>query len=69
MGKRFIGAAFCGVAVGVLYTAVSAMLGHNAGTTVGEIVANCMWRIFIFSIFSPLGAIITELKWGDPELD
>jgi len=68
LGKRFIGAAVCGVVTGIFYTAVSAMLGHSSGILVGEILASCMWRIFIFSILSPIGAIITELKLSDPDL-
>jgi hypothetical protein len=69
LGKRFIGAAVCGAVVGVFYTSVSAILGPSIGITAGEIAASCMWRIFIFSIFSLFGAIITELKLADPELE
>jgi hypothetical protein len=68
LGKRFVGAAICGAAMGVFYTAVSAFLGHNDGIRVGEIAANGMWRIFVFSIFSVFGAILTELKLPDPNL-
>ncbi len=68
LGKRFVGAAICGVAMGVLYTAVSAFLGHSAGIRVGEVVTNGMWRIFVFSIFSVFGAILTELNLSDPDL-
>jgi hypothetical protein len=68
LGKRFIGAAVCGVAMGVFYTGVSAFLGHSGGIWVGEIATNGMWRIFVFSIFSVFGVIITELKLPDPDL-
>jgi len=68
LGKRFVSAAVCGVAVAVFYTALSAMLGHSGGITAAKIVASCMWRIFVFSLFSLLGVIITELMLGDPEL-
>lgn len=68
LGERFFGAAVCGAIAGILYTAVSAMLGHNGGISVGEIVTNGLWRIFIFSMVSTFGAIITELKLGDPDL-
>ena len=66
--KRFVGAAVCGVAVGVFYAAVSAFLGHSSGILIGEIATNGVWRIFVFSIFSILGAIITEVKLPDPDL-
>jgi hypothetical protein len=68
LGKRFVGAAICGTVMGVFCTAVSAFLGHSAGIRVGEIAANGMWRIFVFSIFSVFGAILTELKLPDPDL-
>jgi len=68
LGKRFVSAAVCGVAVAVFYTVLSAMLGHSGGITAAKIVASCMWRIFVFSLFSLMGVIITELMLGDPEL-
>jgi uncharacterized membrane protein len=68
LGKRFVGAIICGAATGVFYTGVSAFLGHSAGIRIGEIVTNGMWRIFIFSIISVFGAIITEVKLPDPDL-
>jgi len=66
--ERIIGALVCGAAAGVLYTAVSAVLGNSGGMPSGEIAVDCIWRIFIFSIFSPLGAILAELKLPDPDL-
>ncbi len=57
LGKRIAAAAFCGILIGVLYTAVSAILSYNS-----EIVASCVWRVFIFAILSTIGAIVTELK-------
>jgi hypothetical protein len=68
LGKRFIGAAVCGTVTGIFYTALSAMLAHSSGILAGEILTICMWRIFIFSILSTIGAIITELKLSDPDL-
>lgn len=68
LGKRFIGAAVCGTVTGIFYTALSAMLAHSSGILAGEILTSCMWRIFIFSILSPIGAIITEFKLRDPDL-
>ena len=56
LGKRTAAAAACGVLIGVLYTAVSAILSHNS-----TIVASCVWRIFIFTILSTVGAVLTEI--------
>jgi hypothetical protein len=68
LGERFFGAAVCGTMVGILYTAVSTMLVFSSGITVGAVITNLLWRIFLFSIFSFIGAVITELKLGDPDL-
>jgi len=67
--KRFIAAAACGSVVGVLYTAVSAILTHSGGITAGNLVADCLWRIFVFAAFSTVGAIATELKLPEPDLE
>jgi len=68
LAKRFVGAAICGAAMGVFSTTVSAILGHSSGILIGEIATNGVWRIFVFSIFSVFGAILTELKLPDPDL-
>ena len=68
LGERFVGAAVCGAATGVLYTAFSISLDPSSTISAGSIVANCLWRVFLFSIFSTIGAIVTELKIADPDL-
>ena len=65
--QRIVGAAVCGVLVGVLYTAVSAGLQGDGLVLSGVIMGNSIWRIFVFAIFSVIGALITELKLPDPE--
>jgi len=62
--KRLAVAAVCGVLIGVLSTAVSTILSYNGG-----IVAICVWRVFIFAIVSTIGAIITELRLPDTDMD
>jgi hypothetical protein len=57
LGKRIVAAAVSGVLTGMVYTAVSAMSGYNS-----SIVVTCIWRMFIFSILSVVGAVITEIK-------
>lgn len=65
--KRIVAAAACGAAVGVLYTAVSAILSHSSGIAAGNLAAGCAWRISVFAILSIIGAIVTELKLPGPE--
>jgi len=67
MWKRVIGAAACGGVVGVLYTAVSAMLGYGGPFGTGDIVINCVWRVFIFTILSVIGMLLTEIKLPEPK--
>ncbi len=64
LAKRIGAAAVCGVLIGVLSTAVSAILSYNGG-----IVASCVWRVFIFAILSTIGAIVTELKLPDTDME
>ena len=65
--ERIVGAAFCGVLLGVFYTAASAGLQGDDPLLPGVIMASCIWRIFVFAIFSVIGAIIMEVKLPDPE--
>jgi len=67
LGKRIGAAAICGVLVGVLYTAISAILGHSSASAADNIMAICLWRVFIFTILTTIGAVITELKLPDPD--
>ena len=66
LSKRIIGATACGVLVGLLYTAMSAMLGHGSLVGVGDIATGCVWRVFIFTILSTIGLLLTELKLPEP---
>jgi hypothetical protein len=66
--KRIIAAAVGGAAIGLLYTVVSAIPGHGVPAPVGKIAAGCFWRVFVFAIFSTVGAVATELKLPEPQL-
>jgi len=63
--KRIVAATVCGIALGVLYTAVSAMLVKTLAA--GDIAAACAWRVFAFAVLSTVGAIATELKLPEPK--
>ena len=66
LSKRVTGAAICGGVIGVLYTILSQILGHVGPIGFGETAASCFWRVFVFGIFSAIGAILTELKLPEP---
>ena len=60
LNKRIITSALSGALIGILSTAVSAIISYNGG-----FIATCVWRAFIFAILSTIGAIITELNLPD----
>ncbi len=66
--RRIAAAACCGAATGLIYTVVTAVEGFGAGIRAGELVTAFLWRVFVFLIFSTIGAMITELRLPDPEL-
>jgi hypothetical protein len=69
MGKRLVGSAFCGCAVGFLYTTISASLSYGGTIEVNELAVDCMWRIFVFTMLSIVGMLFTEIKWQAPVTD
>jgi hypothetical protein len=66
--KRIIGAALCGGMVGILYTAETAILAANGLIGINEIATAGVWRVFIFTILSAIGVILTELNLPEPAL-
>lgn len=66
--KRIVAAAVCGAVTGVFYMAVSALLVHINAVAADHFVAGCLWRAFVFSLFSTIGAIVTEIQLPDPDL-
>jgi len=64
--KRIVAAAVCGLLLALVYTAVSAGLGLAYGVTVNKIAVCFVWRGFIFTILSILGAFLTELWLPEP---
>jgi hypothetical protein len=63
--KRIVAATICGIVLGVLYTAISAIIVDGLST--GDIAAICFWRVFAFAILTTVGAIATELKLPEPD--
>lgn len=68
LGERIVGSAVCGSMIAILYSAISAWLGQRSGIALSLFGASFLWRLFVFSMFSMLGAIVTELKLADPDL-
>ena len=66
MGKRVISAAICGIALGLLYTAVTAFLGQNGLLESNEILVSGAWSVFIFSLLSTIGVLLTEIFLPEP---
>jgi hypothetical protein len=67
--RRIIAATICGCLTGSLYTAVSIKLILNRGLEISDLMRYWALIIFAFSVLSTIGAIITELKLPDPELN
>ena len=65
--KRVISACLCGFFTAIFYTAaLVALLG--ASTAVSDVISAFVWQLFIFTIFSTVGALITEMSLPDPDL-
>ncbi len=60
--KRIIGAALCGGSVGVFSAIISAAMNSGAAIGTADIVVNSIWRIFIFTIFTVVGLLVTEVN-------
>ena len=66
MWKRIVAAVICGIALGVLYPAVSATLVKKMAAV--DIAKACIWCVFIFTVLSTVGAIVTELILPEPKV-
>jgi hypothetical protein len=67
LGRRIVQAAVCGVATGALYALAHNLLGSWQGPA--ELAKLLIWRVFIFTILTVIGAIITELKLPAPHIE
>jgi len=62
MWKRVVGGAACGGAIGVLQTILFVGLGYSGQMSFGDIVINCVWKVFVFTILGTVGVLLTELN-------
>lgn len=61
MWRRVVGGALCGAAMGLCLTVLYALPGISETATFGSVVVGGVWKIFVFTIFSTVGAVVTEL--------
>ena len=64
--QRIVGASIWGILIGMLYTVVTVMIGYDGNIRLVEVGSTCLWRVFLFSIFSAIGVIFTELLLPEP---
>jgi hypothetical protein len=66
--NRIVGAVLWGAATGALSTIISAGIYSGSPIGISGIIVNSMWRIFIFTIFSVVGLLITEIYLPEPKI-
>jgi hypothetical protein len=67
LAKRVAGAALCGVATGIVYTILSSGIAYGNAAGMNEMAITGLWRIFLFTVFTVIGAILTEIMLPEPE--
>jgi hypothetical protein len=66
--KRVFAGAICGIIMAVLYSIATIIIGQNGLIMPDDIVGSGLWRVFIFSMLSTLGVILTEIKLSEPRM-
>jgi hypothetical protein len=66
--KRIVAAAVCGAAIGIISTLITPLVDGSAQVAANTMVISALWRVFAFTIYASIGAIIWELTAGDPDL-
>jgi hypothetical protein len=67
ISRRIISTACSGPVIGLLYTVFTFVL-TNTHISSFELITLCTWRMFILSIFTPVGAMLNELFQSDPDI-
>ena len=65
--KRIIGSALCGSITGLCHGILTAVISTGSTFSFGETAVNSLWWIFIMTIFSTIGTILTELILPEPD--
>ena len=66
LGNRVIVSALAAALIGILYGILSPALIGIEPVGSGEIAINCVWRVFVFTILSVVGMLLTELNLPEP---
>ena len=66
LGRRIVVAALAGAATALTATLILTILGMAGGLAATGAISIAVWRIFILTILSTLGAIFTELTLPEP---
>jgi hypothetical protein len=67
MSRRITAAALCGGLTGIFHTILAAGVAYGIFRGINDITINGLWKIFIFTIFSIIGVILTELMLPEPD--
>ncbi|MBN1362453.1 MAG: hypothetical protein JW993_17790 [Sedimentisphaerales bacterium] len=67
LGRRIVAAAVAGALAATLATGLSALIASTGQAADVHLLALGVWRVFIFTILSVVGAIGTELTLPEPE--
>ena len=65
--KRVISACLSGFFTAIFYSA-SIIYIFEEPMAVSDVVSAFVWQVFIFTIFSTIGALVTEMSLPDPDL-
>ena len=65
--KRIIGSALCGSITGLCHGILMAVISTGTPFSFGETAVNSLWWIFILTVFSTIGTIMTELILPEPD--
>ncbi len=60
--KRIISATSVGMIVGILYSFITFYIFQESEILLNTFLIECFWRVFIFSIFATIGALLYELR-------
>jgi len=69
LSKRILSAVAWGVVTSILCTVVSIGASHGLDASANDVIATGAWRFFLFTVFSTMGAVATELMLPSPDLE
>jgi hypothetical protein len=62
LGKRVIGGALCGSLLGIFYTIAETISLQGIAVAFSDILITVAWLVFVFSIMSTIGVLLTEIN-------